>query len=298
MKNISIIFILLFSFTLSAQEVYFKHKKNKYILSRGRNLPVSKVKYEAYHPFKEGMAPVKLKGKWGYINKKGKTIIPFKFDDAYSFNTPYAIVKYDGQFLLIDENGDFRSEPFDSIYYTNHYHIIKKEALFGIADSLGKFIVQPKYQNINHSFRGKIPIKVNGKWGYWTEAGEVFDEEPIIFVSPEQRPIYGAKCISIQDQEEKKQCSTRSFLIGLYHNIKYPAEARKKGYQGTVVIEFLINEKGQLVDPVLVKDVKGGCGQEALRVLKTNLTAWAAPGYQDGKSVVTGFLMPVSFKLE
>ena len=44
-------------------------------------------------------------GKWGYINKKGKIIIPFKYNEAGNFKNGKAIIKLDGQSLTIDKKG-------------------------------------------------------------------------------------------------------------------------------------------------------------------------------------------------
>ena len=38
-------------------------------------------------------------------------------------------------------------------------------------------------------------------------------------------------------------------------NIQYPAEARKKGIQGRVVITFVINKNGKAVEPLIVQSV-------------------------------------------
>lgn len=48
--------------------------------------------YEAAGLFDDGLAPVKQNGKWGYIDKTGKTVIPFQYDIAGLFNEGYAIV--------------------------------------------------------------------------------------------------------------------------------------------------------------------------------------------------------------
>ena len=42
--------------------------------------PVISVKYSATSSFKDGIAAVLLNNKWGFIDKRGKTVIPFEFD--------------------------------------------------------------------------------------------------------------------------------------------------------------------------------------------------------------------------
>lgn len=48
--------------------------------------------YQDARQFSEGLAAVKKDGKWGYIDTEGNTVIPFRFDDAGSFNDGYAVV--------------------------------------------------------------------------------------------------------------------------------------------------------------------------------------------------------------
>ena len=52
-----------------------------------------------------GWACVQKDRKWGYIDKSGKTVIPFIYDDAYSFRVNLAYVKKDGKSGYIDRSG-------------------------------------------------------------------------------------------------------------------------------------------------------------------------------------------------
>jgi len=60
--------------------------------------------------FSEGLAYVKYKGKYGYIDKNEKVIIPFKYDFALNFKNGLAKVKLNDKWGYIDKNG---TEYFD-----------------------------------------------------------------------------------------------------------------------------------------------------------------------------------------
>ena len=48
--------------------------------------------YEDANVFREGLAPVKKDGKWGYIDKRFNVVIPYKYDYARCFNGKLAVV--------------------------------------------------------------------------------------------------------------------------------------------------------------------------------------------------------------
>lgn len=53
-----------------------------------------------------GICSAKLNGKWGYLNKQGKTIIPHKFDSGGEFSEGVAVVKYQGKWVSINTKGN------------------------------------------------------------------------------------------------------------------------------------------------------------------------------------------------
>jgi len=62
--------------------------------------------YDYALPFQEELAAVKLDNKWGYVNKSGKVAIPIELDDANSFINGIAKVKYKGELEIINRNGE------------------------------------------------------------------------------------------------------------------------------------------------------------------------------------------------
>ena len=53
----------------------------------------------------EGLAPVVINEKWGYIDRSGKMVIPAKYDDAGSFTDGRASVELNGCTFTIDRSG-------------------------------------------------------------------------------------------------------------------------------------------------------------------------------------------------
>ena len=80
-------------------------------------------------------------------------------------------------------------------------------------------------------------------------------------------------------------------------NIQYPVEASDNGVDGTVKINFAVDENGKLYAPVVTSPVIGyGLEQEALRVFN-KMPKWS-PGRIKGKNVKTRFSLPVKFQLQ
>ncbi len=77
-------------------------------------------------------------------------------------------------------------------------------------------------------------------------------------------------------------------------NINYPEEAQKNGITGTVFIKFIVEKDGSISQPHIIREIGGGCGNEALRVVK-NMPKWR-PAIQSGKSVRMEFLLPIQFE--
>lgn len=76
-------------------------------------------------------------------------------------------------------------------------------------------------------------------------------------------------------------------------HLRYPQEALEKGIEGRVYVTFTIEEDGSVSNVRLLRDIGGGCGAEAVRVVKL-MPKWK-PGRQRGKAVRTQFNLPVQF---
>jgi len=103
------------------------------------------------------------------------------------------------------------------------------------------------------------------------------EEEPEIFLVVEQNPelIGGNAAIA--------------------KAVKYPEIAKKAGVEGRVYLQFVVDEKGNVVDPVVMKGIGAGCDEEALRVVRT---LKFKPGKQRGKAVKVRFSLPINFRLK
>lgn len=81
----------------------------------------------------------------------------------------------------------------------------------------------------------------------------------------------------------------------LSENIKYPQLAKEGGITGKVFITFVVEKDGSIGHVKIAREIGGGCGAEAVRVIKM-MPKWS-PGRQNGRPVRTSYTVPVSFSL-
>ncbi len=124
-------------------------------------------------------------------------------------------------------------------------------------------------------------------------------EESPLWVVAEDMPRFPG-CESGGSKKEKEACAQEKLLAFIYSHIQYPGIASKNGIEGTTVISFVIEKDGSVRLAKVVREIGGGCGQEALRVVElmnANGLKWT-PGRQQGKPVRVQFNLPVKFKLK
>ncbi|MEX0820634.1 MAG: energy transducer TonB [Rhodothermales bacterium] len=108
------------------------------------------------------------------------------------------------------------------------------------------------------------------------EEEEEEEEEPEIFVVVEQMPELIGGLQSIQQ------------------HITYPEMAKKAGVEGRVIVQFVVNEEGNVVDPQVVRGLGAGLDDVAVNAVRQ---AKFEPGMQRGQPVKVKMSLPVTFRL-
>ena len=74
---------------------------------------------------------------------------------------------------------------------------------------------------------------------------------------------------------------------------KYPADALRRGVSGQVVVQFVVDEQGRVLEPRVVKSTDADFNAEALRLVW--LMPWWTPGRQQQQAVRVRCTLPISF---
>lgn len=127
------------------------------------------------------------------------------------------------------------------------------------------------------------------------------DPDPIEFLDIE----LGGNIVSLPPLPDKPEDETIEFaqfmpemkggISKLYKEIEYPKAAKIVGIEGKVFVEFIVNKKGEVENPKIIRGIGGGCDEEVLRAMKLMTFT---PGIQNGAFVNVRMRQMVTFKLK
>ena len=152
------------------------------LLNKKSNTLLYRRWYNDIYNFYEGFAGVELNGKYGFIDKTGREVIPCKYDYVWDFEEGLAGVELNGSWGVIDKTGreicpckyddvgDF-NEGFARVILNNKY---------GFIDKSGREVIPCKYDYSLGFSEGLAQVELNGKQGYIDKSGKWYDEKPTI----------------------------------------------------------------------------------------------------------------------
>jgi len=123
---------------------------------------------------------------------------------------------------------------------------------------------------------------------------EWVDINTVVAVEPEPEIEDDTPFQVVEDQPEFPG-GTAALMEYLRKNIKYPSICRENNIQGKVIVTFIVNKDGSIVEPEVIKAVNPSLDKEALRVI-SGMPNWK-PGMQRGKAVRVRYSVPVNFRL-
>ena len=110
-----------------------------------------------------------------------------------------------------------------------------------------------------------------------------------------KKPAEEGEIFQVVEEQPMFPGGMQEMMKFLQQNIKYPKEAQEQGKQGRVIVQFVVNKDGSIVNDSIVRSVDPLLDAEALRVVRS-MPNWT-PGKQKGKPVRVRFTLPVTFHL-
>ncbi len=108
-------------------------------------------------------------------------------------------------------------------------------------------------------------------------------------------PSFGNCGMSDETPEARKECADQALVQFISRQLVYPEEAVNNRVEGTVYVNFIVDQFGRVQSPSLLMDIGSGCGEAALEVVKS-MPAWT-PGQHDGQPVKVKLNLPIQFSL-
>ena len=117
------------------------------------------------------------------------------------------------------------------------------------------------------------------------------EEQTPVETEPQSKKVYNSV-----EQMPEFPGGAAAMMRYLQENIKYPPEAAKNNIEGRVIVQFVIDETGQVGEVKVVRPVSEELDAEAVRVVKT--FPKFEPGRQDGEAVSVWYTLPIMFKIQ
>lgn len=165
--------------------------------------------------------------------------------------------------------------------YTLDINSVKNEKTFKLGDH--KVVAKN-----NHDERNSYTVTVDGEpFDIKYIVNMIFDETD---ESGDDDEVYGAV-----DVMPEYFGGVNAMFDFIQKNVNYPESAKKKGIEGRVFVQFVVEKDGSLSSFQVLRGVNDELNDEAIRVLKM-MPKWK-PGMKDGKPVRVQYTMPFKFQL-
>lgn len=134
-----------------------------------------KVLFSRGGEFQEGKAFVKRRGKYGFMDVNGRTIVPFIYQNANHFGNGLAGVKIGSRWGFVDEKGRLVISPqFEEVgVFAENLVAVKIKGKWGFADRTGKVVIPPQFDQWTYYFEnGLCEVRIGDKAGYIDHSGK------------------------------------------------------------------------------------------------------------------------------
>lgn len=133
--------------------------------------------FENAYGFKNGLALVESKGKQSFVNKQGKVLLPFIYNEVKYYSKGLFLVK-DQLWGLCDTLGTIVL-PVDCQEIQeldNGTAIFKEKTRYGFIDSLGNVFIKPQYMKVQAFSENLATVQKQSMWSYINKNGvQAFD---------------------------------------------------------------------------------------------------------------------------
>lgn len=124
------------------------------------------------------LKPVRVNGKYGFVDKNDRMIIPASFQKAMDYFEGLAAVKYSDKWGFVDDKGNIVVDcKFEDVNnFANGYARVKMDNKWGYIDKSGKYIVEPIFNYCWDFSVGKAKVRMDdGSIRYIDKSGKYIE---------------------------------------------------------------------------------------------------------------------------
>lgn len=301
MKYILICLLILFFHNHSiAQDYAVKKRKDLYgVTHKKTKTDIIPYEYDYIEEIglKESFFILSKNGKQGIVDSENQIIFPLDCDSIVPTvkDFPVNFRIYKGSKLgYFNFRGHFLPIEYDMIREVYKGKLIaKKDGKYGVLHNNGEIIYNCEYEEVLSFSEEYLCAKVDKKWVGIKDHKIIHTGDSVVFSNPD-RMATCASCSSIEDPKQLEKC-TQDFLNKILHeNIVYPEKARINKKEGIVLLTYIVDEKGSVIEIKTVRDVNGYFEEECKRII--GLFPKFVPAMHEGKAVRC--IMPQLFRFK
>ncbi len=155
------------------------------------------IDFEKAENFNEGMAEVRVKGKWGFINVNGEMVIQPQFFDSHKFSCGLSVVSQKGSHGYMNTKGQIVIIPqFDRVcHFVDNKAWVLKDGKWGCINKMGVYLIAPHYSDTKDFSEGYAWVNKDRLWGLVDSVGNYLiapdDRNPLIYGHNATFKIFG-----------------------------------------------------------------------------------------------------------
>ena len=127
---------------------------------------------------------------------------------------------------------------------------------------------------------------------------EIDPDEGYIWLpdTPEEDPVEEDTFFVVEEMPEYRNGGLGNFHKHIQESVEYPQTAMEMGLEGTVIISFVVDKKGNVTSIKILRSIDPLLDNEVIAAIEKS-DKWK-PGRQTGRPVNVSMVIPVAFELQ
>jgi len=136
---------------------------------------VAEPAYDRIARFSDGLAPVRSEGRWGYVDDRGRPAVKPAFEEVLVFSEGLGAVRTGGKWGYVDRTGRFAGPGrFAEVGpFSCGRAAVRTEGRWGFLDRSLKPVIPARFERVSDFTEGLAPVCLENRWGFVDPAGKL-----------------------------------------------------------------------------------------------------------------------------